>query len=159
MSLAVSSSPSELNIYGIDCASGGLDSLKDLPHTIAVLGSRDAEGVGHFLAHIRREVEERKEIFRINAVSTLGEYRTRLINNAGQAHNQLPRIVILLDSFAGYTSSFEKVEYGAWIDAIQRIVAEGRPLGIHIIITADRRGAIPFNMSGLVETKLIFENG
>ena len=157
MSLAVSSSPSELNIYGLDCASGGLDSLKELPHTIAVLGTRDAEGVGHFLARISREVEARKELFRTSGVSTMGEYRTRLRNNGDETKGALPRIVILLDSFAGYVASFDKIEYGAWVDAIQRIIADGRPLGIHIIVTADRRGAIPFNMAGLVETKLILK--
>ena len=157
MSLAVSSSPSELVIYGIDCASGGLDSLKELPHTIAVLGTRDAEGVGHFLNRITREIETRKEILRTNGVSTLGEYRTRLRNNGDTTCGDLPRIVILLDSFAGFNSAFDKVEYGAWIDLIQRIVGDGRPLRIHTNITADRRGAIPFNMAGLVETKLVLK--
>lgn len=153
MSLAVSSSPKDLLIYGLDCASGGLDSLKELPHCAAVYGTRDAEGVGHFLAKMSKEVETRKELLRSVGVSTLGEYRNSLRNNG--IENTLPRIVILLDSFAGFVAAFDKIEYGAWIDQVQRLLADGRPLGIHIVVTADRRGAIPFNMAGLVETKLI----
>ena len=155
MSLAVSAPPKDLIIYGLDCASGGLDSLKELPHCVAVYGTRDAEGVGHFLGKMGNEIEIRKELLRANGTSTLGEYRNKLRNNG--VENTLPRIVILLDSFAGFASAFDKIEYGAWIDQVQRLIADGRPLGIHVVITADRRGAIPFNMAGLVETKLVLK--
>ncbi len=154
-SLAVSASPNDVVIYAIDCASGGLECLKGLPHCASVITSRDAEGMSHFLTRMNSEVEMRKELFRREGVASLGEFRTRMRNNGMIPTVPLPRIVILLDSFAGFTAAFEKVEYGAWIDQVQRLTAEGRPLGIHIVITADRRGAIPFNMAGLVEQKLI----
>jgi S-DNA-T family DNA segregation ATPase FtsK/SpoIIIE len=153
-SLAVSSSPSDCVIFAIDCASGGLECLRDLPHCANVITTRDAEGLAHFLTRMTKEVEARKETFRSMGVASIGEYRNHMRNNAVQGP-VLPRIVILLDSFAGYQAAFEKVEYGAWIDAIQRLTSDGRPLGIHLVITADRRGAIPFNMAGLVEQKLI----
>lgn len=155
-SLVVSSSPADTQIYAIDCASGGLECLRELPHCSSVITTRDAEGLAHFLARMSTEVEQRKELFRSMGVASLGEYRNHMRNNAIDG-KPLQRIVILLDSFAGYQAAFEKVEYGAWIDAIQRLTADGRPLGIHVVITADRRGAIPFNMAGLVEQKLILK--
>ncbi|MFN8016295.1 MAG: FtsK/SpoIIIE domain-containing protein, partial [Acidimicrobiia bacterium] len=154
-SLVVSAAPSDVVIYAIDCASGGLECLKGLPHCASVINSRDAEGMSHFLNRMNSETEMRKELFRREGVASLGEYRTRLRNNGMETNVPMPRIVVLLDSFAGFNAAFEKVEYGAWIDQVQRLTAEGRPLGIHIVITADRRGAIPFNMAGLVEQKLI----
>lgn len=156
-SLVVAASPNDVVIYAIDCASGGLECLRELPHCASVITTRDAEGMSHFLTRMASEVELRKELFRREGVASLGEFRTRMRNNAMTLTDPLPRIVILLDSFAGFNAAFEKVEYGAWIDAVQRLTAEGRPLGIHIVITADRRGAIPFNMAGLVEQKLVMK--
>ncbi|HMS24190.1 MAG TPA: FtsK/SpoIIIE domain-containing protein [Acidimicrobiia bacterium] len=154
-SLAVAASPNDVVIYAIDCASGGLECLRGLPHCASVITSRDAEGMSHFLARMTSETEMRKELFRREGVASLGEFRTRMRNNGMTPSVPLPRIVVLLDSFAGFNSAFEKVEYGVWIDQVQRLTAEGRPLGIHLVITADRRGAIPFNMAGLVEQKLV----
>jgi len=156
-SIAVASSPKDAVIYAIDCASGGLECLKQLPHTAAVISTREAEGMAIFLSRMNQEVESRKELFRREGVASLGEFRTRLKNNGVELSVPLPRIVILIDSFAGYQAAFEKIEYGAWVDAIQRMLSDGRPLGIHLIVTADRRGAIPFNMAGLVEEKLIMK--
>ncbi len=156
-SIAVSASPSDAIIYGIDCASGGLEPLKELPHCAGVLSTRDAERLGTLLSKLSNEGEKRKELFRQEGVASIGEYRNRLKNNNTTPPMPLPRIVVLIDSFAGYQAAFEKVEYGAWIDAIQRLTSDGRPLGIHVVITADRRGAIPFNMAGLVEQKIIMK--
>ena len=67
----------------------------------------------------------------------------------------LPRIVVLLDGYAGFAAAFERVDLGALVDALPRLVADGRPLGVHFAITADRRGAVPNALAGIVPAKIV----
>ena len=67
----------------------------------------------------------------------------------------LPRILVLLDGYAAFASTFERVNLGALVDALPRLVGDGRPLGLHFAITADRRGAVPNALAGIVPAKLV----
>jgi S-DNA-T family DNA segregation ATPase FtsK/SpoIIIE len=149
LSLAERSSPADLHVYALDFATRGLQPLAALPHVGAVVGGEDEERVERVFALLRKTLERRKALFSQAGVFTLSEYR------ALAAAEPLPRIVVLLDGYAGFASAFERVNLGELVDTLPRLVADGRPLGVHFAITADRRGAVPNALGGIVPTKLV----
>ncbi|MCU1589796.1 MAG: domain containing protein [Frankiales bacterium] len=148
--LAQNHSPQDLHLYALDFASRGLGALESLPHCGAVVAGDDTERVQRLLGMIERWVIERKAAFGAAGCSTLEEYdRVR----GGSA--PMARVVVLLDSFGGFTSIFEKIDYGARIDAFPQLISEGRPLGIHFVVTADRRNAVPLAVFSTVQSRIV----
>jgi S-DNA-T family DNA segregation ATPase FtsK/SpoIIIE len=61
----------------------------------------------------------------------------------------------LLDGYGSFTSVFERIDFGEWIEKIPLLVTEGRALGIHFVITADRRTAVNMALSGSITARVI----
>ena len=149
LALAARSSPDELHVYGLDFATRGLAPLEALPHTGAVVGGDDEERTERLFSLLRKTLERRKLLLAQAGVFTLGDYR-RL-----PKAERVPRILVLLDGYAGFAAAFERVNLGELVDALPRLVAEGRPLGVHFAVSADRRGAVPNALTGIVPAKLV----
>ena len=149
LSLAERSGPAELNLYGLDFASRGLGVLETLPQCGSVIAGEDEERVARLFALLRRTIERRKNLFAARGIFTLAEY------NRASPEDPLPRLVVLLDGYAGFVAAFERVDLGALVDALPRLVGDGRPLGVHFAITADRRGAVPNALAGIVPAKVV----
>jgi DNA segregation ATPase FtsK/SpoIIIE, S-DNA-T family len=149
IALASRSSPQELHLYGLDFATRGLGVLEQLPHCGAVIAGEDEERTARLFAHLRRTLERRKSLFSHQGVFSLAEWR------AARPEEPLPRILVLLDNYAGFAAAFERVNLGELVDALPRLVGEGRPLGVHFAVTADRRGAMPNALAGIVPSKLV----
>jgi S-DNA-T family DNA segregation ATPase FtsK/SpoIIIE len=150
VSLAQQHSPSELNLYGLDFATRGLGCLASLPHVGSVVSGEEVERVQRLIVMIEREITRRKDLFASVGASLLSEY-----HRLGGAQ-VLPRIVVLFDGYGGFTSAFEKIDFGEWIERLPRVVGEGRPLGIHWAITADRRNAVGLTLATTVASKVVF---
>jgi S-DNA-T family DNA segregation ATPase FtsK/SpoIIIE len=150
VSLAKHHSPDEINIYGLDFATRGLTSLSALPHVGSVVSGDDTERVQRLIVMLEREIARRKDLFATVGASLLSEY-LRAVPDAA-----VPRVVVLFDGYSGFSSTFEKIDFGDWIERIPRLVGEGRPLGIHWVITADRRNAIGITLGTTVSTKIVF---
>ena len=149
LALAARSSPEELHVYGLDFATRGLAPLESLPHTGAVVGGEDEELTERLFSLLRKTLERRKLLLAQAGVFTLSDYR-RL-----PAVEPVPRILVLLDGYAGFAAAFERVNLGELVDALPRLIAEGRPLGVHFAVSADRRGAVPNALTGIVPAKLV----
>jgi S-DNA-T family DNA segregation ATPase FtsK/SpoIIIE len=148
ISLAQRSSPEELQVYGLDFATRALSSLEALPHCGHVIAADDEERVERLLAQLRITLEARKELFAKAGVFTLSEYRAA-------AETGQPRILVLLDGYGGFTDAFFNVRGGELIDAFARLVADGRPLGVHFAISSDRRGAVPNALAAIIPVKVV----
>jgi S-DNA-T family DNA segregation ATPase FtsK/SpoIIIE len=149
LSLARDASPEQLHVYGLDFATRALAPLEALPHVGAVVGGEDQERVERLFALLRRTVERRKTLFAQHGVFSLAEY-ARLEGVPREA-----KILVLLDGYAGFAQAFERVNMGELVDLLPRLVADGRPLGVHFAISADRRGAVPNALAGIVPAKLV----
>jgi S-DNA-T family DNA segregation ATPase FtsK/SpoIIIE len=149
LSLAERAGPDELNVYGLDFATRGLTVLEALPHCGSVVAGEDEERVARLFALLRRTMQRRKQLFAERGVFTLSEYRR------AAPGEPLPRILVLLDGYAGFAAAFERVNLGELLDALPRLVGDGRPLGVHFAITADRRGAVPNSLAGIIPAKIV----
>jgi S-DNA-T family DNA segregation ATPase FtsK/SpoIIIE len=150
VSLAERSTPERLHLYALDFASRGLTSLEALPHCGAVIPGDDVDRVQRLFGLLDQAMAERREAFTRAGVTNLPEYRAK-----GEPEGPLPRVVVLLDGYGGFASTFEKVDFGARLDAFPQLVSEGRSLGIHVVATASSRSVVPMGLASAVPTVLV----
>jgi S-DNA-T family DNA segregation ATPase FtsK/SpoIIIE len=143
-------SPRHLHVYGMDFAGYGLRALEALPHCGSVIVGEDEERVTRLLNTLRREIDARGRLFSDRGVTTLSEFAA-----SGTEDVVPPRIVVLLDSYSGFTAAFERQSLGTLTQALPRIIADGRAVGVHVIATADRRVAVPTAVASLVPQRIV----
>lgn len=148
-SLAQQHSPTELHLYALDFATRGLQTLEAIPHVGDVVPGDDVERVQRLIVMLEREIARRKDLFAAAGVSLLSEYR-RVVPD-----DTVPRLVVLFDGYGSFAQAFEKIDFGEWIERIPRLVGDGRPLGIHWAITADRRNAVGITLGTTVSSKVV----
>jgi S-DNA-T family DNA segregation ATPase FtsK/SpoIIIE len=49
----------------------------------------------------------------------------------------------------------ERIEAGRWLDLFTRLVADGRQVGVHFVITADRRTSVPMALVSALPRRLV----
>jgi DNA segregation ATPase FtsK/SpoIIIE, S-DNA-T family len=105
--------------------------------------------VRRLLRPLPETADDRARRYAAARASTITEYR-RL---AGAPEE--PRILVLLDGFGAFRQQYETADGGRWFDAFANLAADGRPLGIHVVLTADRPGALPSRLSSRVQRRLV----
>ena len=149
-SLARRSSPADLHLYGLDFGAGGLRMLEDLPHCGGMVPGSDEERVSRLLGMIRDELEGRQRRFAERRVHDIQEFRASL-----PAGESLPRIVLFIDGYAAFAATYERIQLGELVELLPRLATDGRPVGINLFLTADRRGNIPSRLAGVVQRRLV----
>jgi S-DNA-T family DNA segregation ATPase FtsK/SpoIIIE len=140
-----------IHVYGLDFGSGGLRMLEDLPHVGAVIDGDDEERVIRLLRMVRDIVDERAVRYAAVRAGTITEYR-----KLAKAPDE-PRYLLLVDGIGGFR---ERYEYGsaqnaAWFTAFAQIAADGRPVGVHVVMTGDRPNAVPNSISSTVQRRIV----
>lgn len=131
LAMAATTSTDDAIVYGIDAASGGLGVLAELANVGEVVPSQDLQRVLLLLSMLRREIDERRK-------GHLG-----------------PRIVVLIDGFGSLWAQLEEVAFGQACEDLVQLLADGRSVGIHAVMTADQRAAIPLSCSGSIGLRLV----
>ena len=148
ISAALNPDDGPVHVYGLDFASGSLTMLEALPHVGAIIGADDAERIGRVLRRLTGILDDRARKFaRVNA-STLTEYRTL-------ANAQEPRILLLLDAIGPFRDQYEHISHTPFFNMLSQLASDGRMLGIHVIITADRPAAIPSSLASTMQRRLV----
>lgn len=139
-----------VDVYGMDFATGGLRMLEVLPHVGSVVSGDDPDRVIRLLRTLRDELEDRRA--RYSAVNAGGIVDYRRIANAPDER----RILLLLDNYPAFRSEFEAVSGRAvWYGVFLQLLSEGRGLGIHVALTADRGGSVPTAVSSTVQRRIV----
>ena len=149
-SLALSHSCADVHLYGIDCGSGALGALTELPHCGAVVNRSEAERATRLLKRLATELGRRQEQLAAVGCSNVNEQRA-----AAPEHDWLPRIVILIDRWEGFTTSLGGLDNGSLSDIVTRVLSEGASAGMHLVMTGDR-SLLGGRISTLCEEKLAF---
>ena len=136
-------------VYGLDFSSRGLDMLADLPHVGAVIAADEGDRVRRLMRILLTTADDRARRYAAVRAGTITEYR-RLADAPDE-----PRIIVLLDGFTAFRQQYESVEGGRWYDALANLAADGRPVGIHLIVTADRPASLPPRFSSRVQRRLV----
>ncbi len=141
---------SPIDVYALDFASGGLRMLDALPHVGAVIPGDDSERVLRLTRMLRTEIERRGRDFSAADADSITSYRRV------RPETVIPRILLLVDGFPTFRSEYEGVvgRAGAYADFLQ-VLAEGRQLGVHIVLTADRPASVPGSVNSRVPRRLV----
>ena len=137
------------HVYGLDFGSRGLAMLDTLPHVGSVIDGDDVERVGRLLRMLRSTIDERAQRFSQVSAGSLTDYR-RLANQPDE-----PRLLILLDGFPSFRASFESNMNSWMLDVLSGIVADGRAVGVHVVLTSDRLTALPSSLASGIQKRLV----
>ncbi|GAA1411945.1 FtsK/SpoIIIE domain-containing protein [Oerskovia paurometabola] len=139
-----------VQVYGLDFAGGSLRMLESLPHVGSVIMGDDVERVVRLLRMLRAELDRRGPLFAEASASSVTEYR------ALTGRTDVPRILLLVDGFGAFRDDFEQgAGRAVWFDVFRDVLAEGRQLGIHVALTADRAGAVPTAVRSAVQRNVV----
>jgi len=137
------------HVYGMDFASGALGVLEKLPHVGSVIDGDDAERIQRLMRTLDAEMDRRSELFAAASAANLSEYRDL-------ADPQMPRIIVVIDNYPEFKKDWEIPPGRApFYQTFMRILGEGRPMGVHAVLTADRGGAVPTAVAANISRKVV----
>lgn len=150
LAAALGNSPEPVCVYALDFGAGALTMLEDLPHVASVIKGTDAERIMRLTKLLVEEIESRTRIFSEFRAESLEDYRT-LSNNP-----HTPRIFVIIDGLAAFRDAYEgEANLVSTYESITRVMAEGRPLGIHVVVSIERPGALSSTLSAFFSLRLI----
>jgi len=133
----------DLHIYVIESRGRSLRDLERLPHCGAALGLDDVERLERLLDYLDAELTRRQGFG--------GEGRG---GDQGGDRGDAPYLLVLVDGFEGYYDRFAYEDGGRLVERFAALLARGPALGLHAVITTDRRGA-PGKLTTPIESKLV----
>ncbi|XAS67891.1 FtsK/SpoIIIE domain-containing protein [Micrococcaceae bacterium Sec5.7] len=138
-----------VHVYGIDCGSSGLKMLDELPHVGEIINGDDVERVGRLLRWLREVADDRSARFAQVRASTIVEYR-KLANRPEEK-----RIFVLVDGMSAFREAYEYSRLSALWDIFLQLATDGRPLGIHLVVTGDRPNSVPASLLASIQRRLV----
>ena len=128
--LALSRAPDRLTLVLVDYKGGAaFGPLAGLPHTAGVLTDLDPAGTQRALSSLEAEVHRRERILAAHGAKDLSCLPPRVV---------VPDLVVAVDEFATLAGEHAEV-----LESLVRIAAQGRSLGIHLILATQRpQGAV-----------------
>jgi len=139
-----------VHIYAVDASSGGLEMLQVLPNVAGVLDSDDVERVGRTMKRLVALVRERLATFGEARASTLTEYRAK------SKERGIPRVFLLVDGYGLFQTEYMHEAGRAPIfQDFQEILTAGRAAGVHVVMSADRVGALHTTIQALVSRTVV----
>ncbi len=111
----------------------------------------DLEAVTRIIALLGGELDRRRSLLADAQAETLSAYLAQ--------GGHLPRVLLLVDGYPSLAAAFTGGGYSnpldLWLDLFHRIVLDGRQVGIHTVITADRRGGVPALLQSAVANRIV----
>ena len=136
-------------VYGLDFGSRGLQPLASLPHVGSIIPGDDGERVQRLLRWLESTMDERSARYAGAEAATITEYRRR------SGRNEEPRVLVLVDGVGTFRTEYEGGLLTRWWELFLRIATEGRALGIHVVMSADRPSSVPSNLASAVQRELV----
>ncbi|WP_344553764.1 FtsK/SpoIIIE domain-containing protein [Pseudokineococcus marinus] len=143
----------DLHVHALDCGSGGLLPLADLPHAGAVVQRTQTERVERLLRRLVGEVARRQEVLAAGGYADVREQRAAV--DAGLDDGpRLPYVLLVLDRWEGFLPVLGEMDGGRLAEEVQQLLREGASAGLHLLVSGDR-SLLSGRMGALVEHKLV----
>ncbi|WP_129339691.1 FtsK/SpoIIIE domain-containing protein, partial [Cellulomonas endophytica] len=150
VALAAATSVDPVHVHVLDLTGGGLRGLEALPAVGSVVEAADHERVARLLTGLTALLDERAAAAADGRSGGLEALRRR------SGATDLPRVLLLVDGVAALREGLETdpVRAPLWT-AFARVLTEGRPLGVHVAMTAERPSALPTALAGAVGPRVV----
>jgi S-DNA-T family DNA segregation ATPase FtsK/SpoIIIE len=137
-----------VEVYGVDFTSGGLSMLESLPHVGAIVAGDDTERISRLFTRLAGIIDERASRYAGVRAGDIREYR-RIAERPDE-----PRILLLLDGMATFRQEHEFTTTRSFA-LFQQIISDGRSVGVHVVVTADRPATISPSVAASMQRKLV----
>lgn len=128
LGLALAHAPADLHVLLVDYKGGAtFGALAALPHVVGVLTDLDSGSTARALAGLRAEVARRERVLADAGCRSLAELHDR--------GRSLPRLLVVVDEFRTLADTHPEL-----LDGLVRLAAQGRSLGIHLVLATQRPG-------------------
>ncbi|MFS0853845.1 type VII secretion protein EccCa [Microbacterium sp. 179-I 3D4 NHS] len=147
-SLALTRTPREVSVYGLDLTGGGLGRIEGFPHVGGVATRGHRERIGRMLEELTVMLRVREEVFRTEGLDSVEDMRRR---HAAGRLPQLPSadVVLLVDGFGALRGEFEEFE-----QPVAGLLERGGSYGMHVVATITRWNDVRGNHQSLIGTRL-----
>jgi len=146
MNLARQNTPEQIQFNLLDFGNNGLLPLKELPHVADIVMLEEVEKLQKMMERISSVLGYRKNLFKKVGVASLSQYESK-------TKEKLPIIITILDSYDGLGQLDRRKE--AIDNLLIQLLREGAALGLYLIMSAGRVGAIRMNMMANIKTKMV----
>ncbi len=136
-------------VYALDFAGGALAMLEELPHVGAVVMGDDGERVVRLLRHLRSVIDDRAPRWAAVRAGSLADYR-RQADRPSE-----PRIFLLVDGLAAFRQEYEFSRRNKTWELFAAVAAEGRQLGVHVVVSADRPATLSSALGSAIQRRLV----
>ncbi|WP_326795770.1 FtsK/SpoIIIE domain-containing protein [Streptomyces sp. NBC_01808] len=124
-SVARQHSSADVHLYGIDCGTGALQALTELPHCGAVVSRNERDRLTRLLDRLTTTVRVRQSELAAGAFADVPAQR-----QAVASHLRLPYLLVFVDGWEGFTDAMQDVDYGKPVDDFLRLCREGPRVGV-----------------------------
>lgn len=143
-SIMTEHTPTEVNMYIIDCGAETLKMFYKIPHVGEIATVDESEKIIDIIKMIGDEMENRKNLF--------ADYAGSYLNYLQNSGEKLPLIVVVLNNYEMFTETYNKISEG-----IQPIYRDCHKYGIVFIITATTTSSVRVRMSQNFENKICLQ--
>jgi len=137
------------HIYGIDFGNRALSMLESLPHVGSIVPGGDHERLTRLLTFLRQTIDDRAVRYSRASASTITDYR-RLADGPDET-----RIIVLVDGWSAFRAAYETGGRTSWLDLFTALAADGRPVGVHFVISVDQRTGMPNALASAVQSRVV----
>jgi S-DNA-T family DNA segregation ATPase FtsK/SpoIIIE len=137
------------HVYGIDFGNRALSLLESLPHVGSIVPGADHERLTRLLLFLRETIDDRAVRYSTTSAATITEYRRQ-----ATAPDE-PRIIVLVDGLTAFRQAYETGGRARWLDLFTSLAADGRPVGVHFVISVDQRTGMPSSLAAAVQRRVV----
>ncbi|GLW64806.1 type VII secretion protein EccC [Actinomadura rubrobrunea] len=152
LSLALTHSPAQVSVYGVDLVGGGLQALAGLPNVGGVAGRADRERIRRTVEEVRGMLDHRQEVFRLHGIDSVAGLR-RLHAEGKVPELPCADVLLVIDGFGALRDDFEEID-----ELVSDLLQRGSGYGIHVVAGMlrwnDVRIAMQSNFGQRVELRL-----
>ncbi|QKS11738.1 type VII secretion protein EccCa [Curtobacterium sp. Csp1] len=145
---ALTATPQQVSIYGLDLTGSGLARIEGFPHVGGVATRADPVTMQRLLEELQLMLAARERVFRVHGVDSLDALRTR--HAAGELP-ELPsaEVVLLVDGYGAVRDEYERFE-----PMLAELLQRGSGLGVHVVVTLTRWNELRMAVQPLVGTRV-----
>ena len=147
-SLALTYTPREVAIYGMDLTGGGLQRIEDFPHVGGVATRSHRDRLVRLIEELAGMLAQREAIFKSHGIDSMPQLRT--MHAAGRIPELAAAdVVLLVDGYGQIRQDFEDLE-NPFIDIMLRAAS----FGIHLVFGLTRWSELRMGHQALFGTRL-----
>ncbi len=142
---ALTHTPLEVQVYGLDFGGGSLAALEGLPHVGGIAAGRDPQRCVRAVAEVRSILADRERVFGELALDSMAAARQRY-DSAGQ--RLFSDVFLLVDGWTIFREKQERLE-----EEVMNIARTGLSYGVHVVISANRWFDVRSALRDLIGTR------